>query len=250
MRKYCKICEKTFEENAKYCPNCGAGLVNDEDEKYTEYTTDRRYDSRRPKEKVRFSHQLLIPKLMAIGIFRLFCVSSAIDSGVMSVLTGEGWIDLIIWGFVTIFFSAWFTRNIVNYSGSDYLITFGIKKETLGKIENTLKITEKICLLIVGIIYGIFFIKRFSLNVIFSAFVSFELFSIFLAIVTPIVLAVADVEGLILIVIIIDSLRDITSVYRTITKKDLEKAREDINDTKFLDDMKEKIFETIDQFLN
>lgn len=239
MGKYCKRCKKSFEENDEYCSNCGAKLIDSEDGKY---------DSERVRKKVKFSHQFLIPKLMVIGIFRLSFVSDAIDQGAMLVLTGEGWIDLITWVCLTILFSAWFTQNMVNYSGSEYLITFGIEKETLGKIENILKIIEKIYPLIVGMIYAIFFIKRSSLDEIFNVFLSFELFPIFWEIFTYIVLTLYDVKKFILILYVIDSLRNIASVYRVITKKDLEKFNEDFDD--WTDNIESTILDKIIRFLD
>lgn len=219
---YCGNCNLNYPENVNYCPKCGRKL---------EYPV-------RPKEKVKFRHQFLIPILFVIGGLEIDAISRTIDAGEYCAFLGIGWLDFFIYIFVTEFFSAWSGRLIVNFSGSEYLITFGIKKKYFEKLEEILKMLIPIlevififCIVIKVFINGVSF-SCVQLRP-FGELIRTLAWALFINFFEP----AFEMKSFVIVIAWCRILKNISKVIRPVTKKELQDEDEKISDSeeKFID---------------
>ena len=203
---YCNNCKYDCPEDATYCPCCGKKLKNIE----------------RPKEKVKFRHQFLIPILILVGCFEIETLSHTIDAGLYCSYLGVGWINFFICIFITDFFGAWSERLISNFSGSEYLKTFGIKKEYFEYVEKFFrKVIPVLEIIFAAVVFVRMFINGFSFRFIqvrpIGDLIRTLAWTLFYNIMAP----AFEMKTFILIIGWCRILKNISKVTRPVTKKEM-----------------------------
>lgn len=206
MGKKCICCNADLNDNALFCHECGAKQVQ---EKGNQEFTERRQEKNNVHEPVKFSHQWLIPKIIFIGALCIDSVRLVIEEGIPNVLLNNDWVGFIAGLLVVMFFETWMSRNLLNYSGSEHLITFGITKEMFAKAERILKKVYYIASIIIGIIY----VWHVLNNILFN-YGLFTLMTYFMPAI--------ELENLLLMEVGIDILYKISMTHRHVNKDDLE----------------------------
>lgn len=213
---YCGNCNLNYSENVNYCPKCGGKL---------EYPV-------KTKEKVKFRHQFLIPILTVVGCFEIDALSHMIDAGVYCSYLGIGWTDFFVYFFIGTFFGAWSERLIMNFSGSEHLITFGIKKKYFEKLEEILKLLIPIlevififCIVIKVFINGVSFsyVQLRPVGELIRT-LAWALFSNFFE-------PAFEMKSFIIVIAWCHILKNISKVIRPVTKKELQDEDEKISDS-------------------
>lgn len=194
---FCSKCGNKLEDDWKACPICGESCS--QTEKKTIYVE---------KERIRFSHQWLIPKLILIGAFLIHTAGQLIDDGIGCLLLNGTWGSLIVWDLIFSFFEAWFHRNVINYAGNEYIVTFGIPNELFAKAETIMNKVNSSVLTVLCVLYFILIVKNiFSIGI----------FSLDTWLAPAITL-----RNLIMLYIAAQVLGLITKVYRPVTKDDFD----------------------------
>lgn len=198
---YCSNCGKEIQDNWAACPFCGESLLHKE-------TIEKMKSEPYIKEKVKFSHQWLIPKLIVITVLMSNITGSLIDDGITSFLYKGDFITLLVWSALEALLHTWFERNLINYAGNENIISFGIGKESFVKAEFIMKKIKRVFAIITAILYGIYFIK----NIFNTGF--FSLYTYLSPVVT--------LRNWFVMSVIIDAFSHITKVYRRVTKEDFK----------------------------
>ena len=155
-----------------------------------------------------FSQRWLIPKLVLIGIITIVVSTLFIDIGIPSIIWNESWIEFVARMLGLVLLEKWMGRNLINYAGSESMVTFGISKETFAAAETVIKVLS---LVLEGIACVLMLIKVAG-NVFFSSYgICWESF------LEPI----AEYRTLALITIVLSVLQEISMAYRTVSKDEI-----------------------------
>lgn len=129
MGKYCEKCKKVYSsDNMKFCRDCGSKLVDIrfEENKTAEDSSKNQYTYHRP-EKVRFSEQWLLIKMVILSILLNVFWTRAFSKGLVALDLAK---SIVLFGLAFLF--VWLLyNNYKDYAGNPYMQKFSIKDETI-----------------------------------------------------------------------------------------------------------------------